>query len=79
MNLVYKFLRAPPKRASGDVCFLLTFDYMDVSHPDTRELKLTWGNRAILRNHPAPLNEIVRLHTMEGSGRPGPGAIYPAA
>jgi hypothetical protein len=26
VNLVYRILRAPPKRASGDVCFLLTFD-----------------------------------------------------
>ena len=26
VNLVYEFLRAPPQRASGDVCFLLTFD-----------------------------------------------------
>jgi hypothetical protein len=34
VNLVYKFLRAPPQRASGDVCFLLTFDYMEVGHPD---------------------------------------------
>ena len=24
VNLVYEFLRAPPQRASGDVCFLLT-------------------------------------------------------
>jgi len=26
VNLLYRFLRAPPKRASGDVCFLLTID-----------------------------------------------------
>ena len=26
VNLFYQFLRAPPQRASGDVCFLLTFD-----------------------------------------------------
>jgi hypothetical protein len=25
-DLVYTFLRAPPQRASGEVCFLLTFD-----------------------------------------------------
>jgi hypothetical protein len=32
VNLVYQFLRAPPKRASGDVCFLLTFDYLEVGY-----------------------------------------------
>lgn len=33
MNPVYKILRAPPKRASGDVCFALTFDHMDFGIP----------------------------------------------
>jgi hypothetical protein len=39
VNLVYRILRAPPQRASGDVCFLLTFDYMDVCHPSIRKGK----------------------------------------
>jgi hypothetical protein len=26
VNLLYRFLRAPPQRASGDVCFLLKID-----------------------------------------------------
>jgi hypothetical protein len=47
VNLVYRFLRAPPQRASGDVCFLLTFDYRDVSHPDTGMVR--GGNRSIFR------------------------------
>ena len=33
VNPVYKVLRDPPKRASGNVCFLLTFEYMDVGIP----------------------------------------------
>jgi len=32
VNLVYRILRAPPKRASGDVCFLLTFDLHGYRH-----------------------------------------------
>jgi hypothetical protein len=32
VNLVYEFLLAPPQRASGDVCFLLTIDLMDVRY-----------------------------------------------
>jgi hypothetical protein len=38
VNLLYEFLRAPPQRASGDVCFLLTFDYMDVASLDRKRL-----------------------------------------
>ena len=33
-NLLYTFLRAPPKRASAGVCFLLTSTYMDVARLD---------------------------------------------
>jgi hypothetical protein len=33
-NVVYTFLRAPPKRASGEVRFLLTKTYMEVGHPE---------------------------------------------
>ena len=29
------FVRAPPKRASGELCFLLTKTYMDVGNPET--------------------------------------------
>jgi len=32
-------VRAPPKRASGELCFLLTKTYMDVGKPET-ELKI---------------------------------------
>jgi hypothetical protein len=31
---VYTFLRAPLKRASGDVCSLLTKTYMEVGNPE---------------------------------------------
>jgi hypothetical protein len=34
VNLIYEFLRAPPQRPSGDVCFLLTSTYMDVGKPE---------------------------------------------
>jgi hypothetical protein len=37
-NLVHTFLRAPPKRASGEVCFLLTSTYMDVGHSSITDL-----------------------------------------
>ena len=33
-NLAFRFLRAPQKRASGELYFLLTLTYMDVGHPE---------------------------------------------
>jgi hypothetical protein len=35
-DLFYAFLRAPPKRASAEVRFLLTKTYMDVGNSETR-------------------------------------------
>ena len=34
-DLVYTFLRAPPKRVSAELRFLLTKTYMDVGNPET--------------------------------------------
>ncbi len=46
-NLVLCVLRAPPKRASGDVCFLLTSTYMDVGHSETVSQIRTEKSRSI--------------------------------
>ena len=37
MNLLYEFLRAPPQRASRDLCFLLTIDLHGRRLPDFNE------------------------------------------
>jgi hypothetical protein len=37
VNLIYEFLRAPPQRPSGDVCFLLTSTYMDVGNSEVND------------------------------------------
>jgi hypothetical protein len=43
VRLASPFLRAPPKRASGDVCFLLTSTYIEVGKP---EVKWFWGSKS---------------------------------
>ena len=43
LMLASAVVRAPPKRASGEVCFPLTSTYMEVGHPDGRSTLLS-GN-----------------------------------
>ncbi len=51
-DLVYTFLRAPPKRASGEVCFLLTKTYMDVQMwSATRRNTISMLPPELLRDH----------------------------
>ena len=56
--LAGSFLRAPHKRASGEVRFLLTKTYMDVGDPDIEN-----GERPSTQSRPEPSAPLFRNQT----------------